>query len=110
MATKEEIVGLFPQMVERFVPEKAEGVDAAIQFELSGDNGGNFWLKVQNGTAEAGEGTIENPKMTLKAAADDWYAVTTGQMNPMQAFMSGKIKIQGDMGLAMKLQTMFRMS
>jgi putative sterol carrier protein len=45
--------------------------------------------------------------MTLKSAADDWYAVSSGKMNAMQAFMSGKIKIEGDMGMAMKLQTMF---
>jgi len=107
MATSEEIAGIFPQMAENFVPEKAEGVDATIQFELSGDNGGNFWLRIADGKCEAGEGTADNPKMTLRAAADDWYAVSTGETNPMQAFMSGKIKIQGDMGLAMKLQTMF---
>ncbi len=107
MATSEEIAAIFPQMAENFVPEKAEGVTATIQFELSGDNGGNYWLRIADGECEAGEGTVENPKMTLRAAADDWHAVSMGQLNPMQAFMSGKIKIQGDMGLAMKLQTMF---
>ena len=45
--------------------------------------------------------------MTLKANADDWFAVATGQTNAMQAFMTGKLKILGDMGLAMKIQTMF---
>ena len=44
MASSEEIASIFPQMAENFIPEKAEGVDATIQFELSGDNGGNFWL------------------------------------------------------------------
>ena len=45
--------------------------------------------------------------MTLRAAADDWASVVNGQLNPMQAFMSGKLKIQGDMALALKLQPMF---
>ena len=45
--------------------------------------------------------------MTVKASADDWFAVATGEMNAMQAFMTGKLKILGDMGLAMKLQTIF---
>ena len=107
MATSEEIKSIFPEMVNRLVPEKANGIDALIQFDLSGDNGGLFWVKVENGTAESGEGSVDNPTMTLKAFADDWFAVSTGQMNAMQAFMSGKIKIQGDMSIAMKMQTMF---
>jgi len=107
MATAEEIKGIFPEMVNRLDPEKAGDIDALIQFDLSGDNGGLFWVKVADGNAETGEGSVENPTMTLKAAADDWYAVSTGQMNAMQAFMSGKIKIQGDMSIAMKMQSMF---
>jgi putative sterol carrier protein len=107
MATSQEVAGIFPEMVTRFIPAKAEGVNAVIQFNLSGDNGGLFWLKIADGKVESGEGQAENPKMTLKAAADDWYAVSSGKLNAMQAFMSGKIKIEGDMGMAMKLQTMF---
>lgn len=107
MATSQEVAEIFTQMPMRLVPAKAEGVNATIQFNLSGDNGGLYWVKIADGKAEAGQGQAESPKMTLKAAADDWYAVSTGKMNPMQAFMSGKIKIEGDMGMAMKLQTMF---
>ena len=107
MATAEEIKSIFPEMVTRLIPEKANGINATIQFDLSGDNGGLYWIKIADGTAESGNGAAGNPTMTLKASADDWFAVSTGQMNAMQAFMSGKIKIQGDMSLAMKMQTMF---
>jgi len=107
MPTNTEIAQIFPTMCERFIPAKAEGLNAIIQFDLSGDNGGLYWLRIAEGTCESGEGQAENPKMTLKAQADDWFAVSTGAMNPMQAFMSGKIKIQGDMSMAMKLQTLF---
>ncbi len=107
MATAEEVKSIFPSMVERFIPEKADGISAEILFDLSGDNGGLFWIRLKDGTAESGEGDISNPAMTLKATADDWHAVSTGELNAMQAFMTGKLKILGDMGLAMKLQTMF---
>jgi putative sterol carrier protein len=110
MPTNTEIAQIFPTMCERFIPTKAEGLNAIIQFDLSGDNGGLYWLRISDGKCESGEGQAENPKMTLKALADDYFAVVTGAMNPMQAFMSGKIKIQGDMSLAMKLQTMFATS
>jgi putative sterol carrier protein len=107
MATSEEIKSIFPEMVNRLIPEKAEGVNVVIQFDLSGDNGGLYWVKIAEGVAESGDGAIDNPSMTLRARADDWFAVSTGQLNAMSAFMSGKIKIQGDMGIAMKMQTMF---
>ena len=104
MPTQQELARLFTQMAENLDPAKAEGISATIQFDLSGDNGGPYWLKMANGKAESGAGRIENPSMTLKATADDWIAVVKGDLNAMQAFMSGRLKIQGDMGLAMKLQ------
>lgn len=107
MASIQEVAEIFSAMSSRFVPAKAIGVDAVIQFDLSGDNGGKYWLKIANGVCENGVGQAESPKMTLRATADDWHAVSTGQINAMQAFMTGKLKIDGDMGIAMKLQTMF---
>jgi len=107
MVAAEEISGLFPAMVARFIPEKAQNLQAVILFDLSGDNGGEFWIKVADGEATWGEGTVNDPAMTVKTAAEDWYAVAIGELNPMQAFMTGRIKILGDMGLAMKMQTMF---
>ncbi len=93
-------------MVSGFQADKASDVDATIQFDLGDD--GQFFMVIQNGTIEAHDGAAENPKMTLKSTAEDYYSVATGKTNAMQAFMSGKIKISGDMGLAMKLQTMFK--
>jgi putative sterol carrier protein len=95
-------------MVESFVPEKAEGVNSTIQFDLSGDGGGQFYIVIQDGTVATNEGTTDNPQMTLKASIEDYYAVATGSLNAVQAFMSGKIKVSGDMGLAMKMQQMFK--
>jgi putative sterol carrier protein len=109
MATKEEVNSIFTGMCERLKAEKAEGVDATIQFDLTGENGGLYWVKISGGSCESGEGQSENPKMTLKASANDYFDVATGKLNAMQAFMSGKLKIQGDMGLAMKMQSMFAM-
>ena len=105
--SREEIARIFPEMVAQFKPEKAEGVNAAIQFDLAGDNGGLYWLRIADQTATTGEGKVEDPKMTIKGDADDYVAMAQGELNPMQAFMSGRIKIQGDMGLAMKFINMF---
>lgn len=103
MATNEEVAGIFSTMVERFDPAKAKDLNATIQFDLSGDNGGAYWLRIAEGKAEAGAGQSESPRMTLKAKADDFVSILNGSLNPMQAFMTGKVKIVGDTGLAMKL-------
>lgn len=106
MATQQEVAEIFANMPANVDASKLDDVNATILFDLSGDNGGLYWLKLADGDVESGEGAVENPSMTLKAAADDWAAVVNGELNAMQAFMSGKLKIQGNMGLAMKLQSL----
>lgn len=104
---KEEIAVMFPKMAERFDSQKAGDLKANIQFDLSGENGGLYWLRITDGKCEAGIGQVENPRMTLRASAEDWVAVTEGVLDPIQAFIKGKIKIQGDTGLALRLQSIF---
>lgn len=106
MPTKEEITAIFPDMIGTFQPEKAAGVDAMIQFNLIGDNGGMYWVKVKDQSAEYGEGDVNDPSMTLTMSADDFHALIEGQLNPMQAFMSGKLKVD-DTAMGMKLISMF---
>ncbi|NLF74349.1 MAG: sterol-binding protein [Chloroflexi bacterium] len=98
---------IFENMDEGFEPDKAEGVDAIFQFNMTGDNGGQYWVKVVDQLVDVHEGEHENPTMILTASADDYIALVNGELNPMMAFMQGKIKVKGDMGLALKLQTMF---
>ncbi len=108
MVSREEVASVFPVMVERFDPAKAEGVNGTIQFNLSGDSGGDYWLRIADGKAETGTGLIENPRMTLRSSADDFYSMLEGKLNPMQAFMTGKIKVQGDTSMAMKLMPLIQ--
>ena len=101
--TREQISEIFSGMVSRMDANKTAGINATIQFDLSGDAGGMHWLRISDAGAEAGEGAVDSPKMTLRASAEDFANMIGGGLNPMQAFMTGKIKIQGDTGLALKL-------
>lgn len=109
MASSEEVKSVFPKMLERFSPDKAQGLTATIQFNLSGDNGGQFWVKIDNSTVEHGEGTTDNPNMTFSSSGDDFHSLVNGNLNPMQAFMMGKIKVT-DVGIGMKMINVFGMS
>jgi len=108
MATSQEIQQIFPRMVERFQADKAGDLNAPIQFDLSGDNGSQYWIRIENGTCTTGTGPADNASMTVRATADDFFALVMGQINPMQAFMMGKLKVT-DMGLGMKMTQIFGM-
>ncbi len=85
-------------------PAKSKGVNAVFQFELSGDDGGTFYLNVADGSVEVTEGPHDNPNVTILMSAEDYTSMMEGKLNSTSAFMAGKLKIKGDMSLAMKLQ------
>ena len=104
--TPDQIVEAMPQYL---VPEKAGSTKATIAFDLSGDQGGKWWVKIHDGTAESGKGDApDSPNLTLLADAGEWVKIMSGKLDPTAAFMQGKLKIKGDMGLAIKMQSLFK--
>jgi putative sterol carrier protein len=99
---------IFKEMPNRFNADAAKGMDAVIQFNLTGDDAGQYHAVIKDGTLEVKEGTHEKPNMTMTMAGKDYVDLTLGKLNGQMAFMQGKLKIAGDMGLAMKMQTLFR--
>ena len=99
---------IFDQMAANVNPDAAKGMNSTIQFNLSGDNGGQWYVAVKDGKAEVSKGTAPSANMTLSMTAADYVDMIMGKLNGQMAFMSGKLKIAGDMGLAMKMQTLFR--
>ncbi|MGQ9556890.1 MAG: SCP2 sterol-binding domain-containing protein [Desulfurispora sp.] len=85
-------------------PSKMKGTTAVFQFDLG--DAGAFFVNFNDGAATVSEGKADNPNITISMSADDFQSMLSGALNPMMAFMSGKIKIAGDMGLAMKLQSL----
>jgi putative sterol carrier protein len=85
-------------------PSKVAGINAVILFDLSGEGGGKWTLKLADGKIGLEEGETDSPAMTLSMSAQDFVTMTNGDLNPMAAFMQGKIRITGDMSLAMRLQ------
>jgi putative sterol carrier protein len=104
MATVKET---FEAMPGRFKPDRAQGVKAVIQYDITGDGGGSYHVTIAEGTCTLAEGTAASPNLTLTMGAQDWLDMVTGKLNAQMAFMGGKLKLKGDMGLAMRLAGMF---
>ena len=106
--TETNLQTLMQQAVNAFQPQKAAGVDAKIQFHITGNQGGDWVATIQNQKLSVEPGTTPNPNLTLSADTQDLLNLYSGKLNPMQAFMQGKVQIKGDMGLAMRLMDMFK--
>ncbi len=98
--TIDEIMNKIPTAIK---PEMIAGLDAVIQFQLKGEGGGDWNLSIKDGKSSIAEGIADKPRLTLTATAQDFKNVVAGKTNATQAFMMGKIKLTGDMNMAMKL-------
>ncbi|MCC6487628.1 MAG: SCP2 sterol-binding domain-containing protein [Candidatus Hydrogenedentes bacterium] len=101
------VAGFFSELQSKVDPAKIAGMNATYQFAISGDGGGDWHVKIADGAAQVLEGIADSPSITLSATADDWLKILSGQLSGQTAFLTGKLKIKGDMSLAMKLQSVF---
>ncbi len=85
-------------------PEELEKINAVYEFNITGDNGGVWTVDLTKEPGVVTAGSTGAAKCTVTAKSEDFMNIVSGKMNPQMAFMSGKLKIKGDMGLAMKLQ------
>jgi putative sterol carrier protein len=89
---------VFDGMRQSFRAEKAKAVYVRYQFNFSGPNGGTFKME---------KGKIDNPNVIFTASDRDWVALSNGKLGGTWAFLTGRLKIAGDKGLAKKLGEIF---
>lgn len=97
----------FSTLAGKLDPEAAEGLDAVYQFDLHGAEGGQYKLQIRDGACQVSEGTHPDPHVTLAMSGEDCLRVLNGQVSGTMVAMSGRLRISGDMGLALQLASLF---
>lgn len=95
-------------MVTRFRPEKAEGVDLKIGYDLSGEDGGAWTAVVKDGTCTVKEGLDPDCKVTMRMVSEVFVGLSLGKIDPAATFGSGQVKIEGDMMAAGATAKLFK--
>ena len=105
----EKVLGqIFDYMAGRFQAERAGNQSAVIGWDITSPEGTHSWqLKVADGTCTATSGNAEAARVTLGMALPDFLRFLTGKLDGMQAFMTGKLKLSGDMMFAQSMQAWF---
>lgn len=91
-----------------FQPDCASGVNVVYHFDLAGPDGGSLAVGVLDGRLEISRGRPEAPDVRMALSACDYFGVLAGRENADLLYMAGRLEIEGDLSLAMKLRTLFR--
>ena len=91
-----KVKDFFETQFMRFIPEKAEGVNAHISYDITGEEGGQWTLIVKNGTCDIRPGPDPSAKSHARMTSKTYLKLAQGKLDGRVAFMLGKIKIKGD--------------
>jgi putative sterol carrier protein len=98
---------LFDSLPSKLDKDAAEDLYAVYQFDLTGEQGGQYQLFVHNGVCAVEEGAHADPHVTLSMDGGDCIRLLNGQLSGMAIALSGRLQIAGDIGLAMQLKSLF---
>ena len=108
LGTDEILRNIFEGMRDSFKPEAAGDVSATVQYDITTDDGLKQWsVTFDNGTCSVSEGPATDPRLTMALPLVDFVRLIFNQVQGPQLFMSGKLKLQGDMMWAMQMQNYF---
>jgi putative sterol carrier protein len=98
---------VFDGMRQSFQADKAKGVHLKYQWQLSGPNGGDWWIEINDGKCEMGRGKVDNPDVAFITTDKNWVALSNGTLGGKWAFFTGRLKIHGSQAAARKLDEIF---
>ncbi len=90
-----------------FLPEKAVGLDLVFQFRITGDGGGEWYARIHDGRCSSAAGVHDSPTTTIIMSRQDFMALVQGRLDAMQAFTTGRLKVEGDLMKSQLIQEIF---
>lgn len=101
---------LVPKGLAQF-PDKAGELNAIYAFKISGDGGGDWTVDTVAKPPTCTKGANDNAQCTIEVSNEDFKTMLGGDPNAgMQLFFAGKLRVSGDVTLAMKLQQLFELA
>jgi 3-hydroxy-3-methylglutaryl CoA synthase/NAD(P)-dependent dehydrogenase (short-subunit alcohol dehydrogenase family)/putative sterol carrier protein len=91
-----DVKGIFKMMPDAFNAERAAGKDLVFQFNISGTGGGDWFVTIREGACRVEAGQADKATTTIKMADGDFVQLIQGKLDGMQAFSTGKLKVEGD--------------
>ena len=88
---------------QRFKPDKADGIDTVVQMNITGPQGGCWTVTIKDQKMDVKEGASP-PKLTIEISDTDFIDLVNGKLNGAAAFFTGKLKVKGDVAMALKLR------
>ena len=95
----------FETLPARADTSKTAGMNNSYAFDIEG--AGQWTVKVVDGNVSVHDGIEDAVDCTISASQEIFEKIVAGEQNPTSAYMTGKLKLKGDMGAAMKLQKLF---
>ncbi len=99
---------IFSRMPEQFDAEAAGDWEAKVQYNVEGDGGGTWTVAVSGGACTVSESGVDDATATVETDVETWVGIAEGTVEPTTAFMTGKIRISGNMADVMKSQKVFK--
>jgi putative sterol carrier protein len=106
--TPVDVQRVFDNLPSAFQPEAAAGVDVVFQFSISGPGGGDWYAAITDGACTVEAGAHDKPTTTLKMSDNDFLAYVGGRLPAMQAYSTGKLRIEGDLMKSQLVEKLFK--
>lgn len=98
---------LFESLPGRFNAAAAQGLTKTLQWNITGDDPGVWAFQIVDGVGTLIPGGVEKPDATFTTSSKVWIDIAEGKLDSTKAFMTGKLKVSGDLTLAIKVPQFF---
>jgi putative sterol carrier protein len=95
-------------MPKAFQADKAVGLFVVFQYRITGPSGGEWSVTVKDNECVVAEGTHDSPTTTIIMSDEDFLSLIEGRLNPMQAYASARLKVEGDLMKSQLVQKLFK--